>query len=376
MLRRFNIKNFMSFNEREKGKSEEFSMIPGKVNCKADHLIEDGDLRLLKFAAVYGANASGKSNFVKALFCMRQIVLTGATKGFTNKYCRIFEENQVKPTYFEVEICIDKKIYSYGFEVILRNSTFVSEWLYELRPDGADVMIFDRDVSEKTIQTNKEWQNNNGLKQHLAVYTGDIAANDHSMFLTYMNRDKTAFYSSFHEANVIRNVYNWFVSTLNITFPSNAVGYSYFVNSVDLSKVSEIISSFGTGILRCIQTKLSLEEFYKKVPNEFGSIIEEIEETKLRVAVDNEKEKINYITYVSGDLYMISISKNNGDICNKISFYHSENGQPYSFSEESDGTQRLWELMDLLLSDESKTYVIDEIDRCLHPSIQVCGYVF
>lgn len=368
MLKRFNVKNFMSFYEREDGKSEEFSMIPGKVRNKPDHVIVDGDLKLLKFAAIYGANASGKSNFVKALDCMRWIVATGTTKGFTNKYCRISEKNQDIPSYFEVEVVIDNRTYSYGFEVILRDSKFVSEWLYELQPDGSDILIFERDVLQKTIRTNEEWQRDEKLKQHLTVYTGDIETNDRSMFLTYMNRDKTSFYSLFPETKAILKVYNWFSSTLNITFPSNAVGYSYFVNSDDLSKASDIISAFGTGIFKCVPTELSMEEFYKKIPNGLeNKIIEDIEDAKLRVS--SNKVKINFIATISGDLYMVSISKKHGIVCNKISFYHSEDGQPYSFGEESDGTQRLWELMDLLLSDENETFVIDEIDRCLHPSM-------
>ena len=68
MLRRFNVKNFLSFSEKEDGYSEEFSMIPGKVRNKKDHLIENGKERLLKFAAIYGANAAGKSNIVKAIY--------------------------------------------------------------------------------------------------------------------------------------------------------------------------------------------------------------------------------------------------------------------------------------------------------------------
>lgn len=77
MLIRFNIKNFLSFSVKEDGKSQEFSMIAGKVRNKKSHVYDDGKIKLLKFAAVYGANASGKSNLVKALDYMRRIVLYG-----------------------------------------------------------------------------------------------------------------------------------------------------------------------------------------------------------------------------------------------------------------------------------------------------------
>ena len=77
MLIRFNVKNFLSFSEREDGRTEEFSMIAGKVRNKKEHLYYNGKIKLLKFAAVYGANAAGKSNLVKALEFMRRTVLVG-----------------------------------------------------------------------------------------------------------------------------------------------------------------------------------------------------------------------------------------------------------------------------------------------------------
>ncbi len=371
MLRRFNVKNFMSFDKRADGNSEEFSMIPGKVRNKTEHVISDGNARVLRFAAVYGANASGKSNFVKALDCMRQIIATGSTRGFTDKYCRIKEENRSLPSYFEAEIVIDGKVYSYGFEVILQESKFLSEWLYELQPNGEDILIFERDIPNSRIEIKSDWRGANELEKFFSVYSIEMASNSQSLFLRYLNgRDKEAFYTAFPDTLIIRKVYQWFFFTINITFPSNVVGYSYFVNSDDLSKATEIIAAFGTGIFECIQSPLSLEEFKKILPREIGQpLIKDIDNSIIRVQSSSSKMKINMVANVSGDLYMILFDKNKGTTCNKIEFIHSKGGQPFSFSEESDGTQRLWELLDLLLSDEEETYVIDEIDRCLHPCL-------
>ena len=52
MLRRFNVKNFMSFSCTESGKTEEFSMIPGKVRNLKNHIYDDGENKLLKFSSV------------------------------------------------------------------------------------------------------------------------------------------------------------------------------------------------------------------------------------------------------------------------------------------------------------------------------------
>ena len=117
MLIRFNVKNFLSFSEREDGKSEEFSMIAGKVRNKKAHVYDNEKIKLLKFAAVYGANAAGKSNLVKALDYMRHIVLYGLPKGHTDMYCKIDDANKEKESYFELEIMLGEKYYAYGFEV-------------------------------------------------------------------------------------------------------------------------------------------------------------------------------------------------------------------------------------------------------------------
>ena len=52
MLIRFNVKNFLSFSEREDGKSEEFSMIAGKVRNKKAHVYDNEKIKLLKLKVV------------------------------------------------------------------------------------------------------------------------------------------------------------------------------------------------------------------------------------------------------------------------------------------------------------------------------------
>ena len=101
MLIRFNVKNFLSFSEMEDGRSEEFSMLAGKVRNKKDHIYDDGKIKLLKFAAIYGANAAGKSNLVKALSFMRRTVLSGLSNGYVDKYCKVDRENRDKESYFD-----------------------------------------------------------------------------------------------------------------------------------------------------------------------------------------------------------------------------------------------------------------------------------
>jgi len=61
MLIRFFIENFLSFNEQS-----EFSMIKGRARKYSNHVIKSNNqLSVLKSAVLYGANASGKTNFVR-----------------------------------------------------------------------------------------------------------------------------------------------------------------------------------------------------------------------------------------------------------------------------------------------------------------------
>ena len=75
MLVEFRVANFLSFREEQV-----LSMVASKDDSHPENIIEGEKFNLLKTAAVYGANASGKSNLIKALDCMINIVGSSATK--------------------------------------------------------------------------------------------------------------------------------------------------------------------------------------------------------------------------------------------------------------------------------------------------------
>lgn len=148
MLIRFNVKNFLSFDKQSNGTSEEFTMVAGKVRSKEERLYKDENIKLLKFAAVYGANASGKSNFIKAINFMQETVVAGKLPtGYSNFYCKTTDDNKNRESYFEIQLMIDKKYYLYGFTVLLYTGKFLSEWLYEVSK-GSEKQIFERDIKK------------------------------------------------------------------------------------------------------------------------------------------------------------------------------------------------------------------------------------
>ena len=76
MLIQFSVQNYRSFREEQT-----LSLVAGKDSAHPDSLINwKGKFRLSKVASIYGANASGKSNLVKAIEAMRDFILDSATQ--------------------------------------------------------------------------------------------------------------------------------------------------------------------------------------------------------------------------------------------------------------------------------------------------------
>lgn len=375
MLIRFNVKNFLSFFETSDGKSIEFSMIAGKVRNKKEHVYDDGKIKLLKLATIYGANASGKSNFVKAVSFMRDVVLEGLPHGHTEKYCKIAPENRKKPSYFEVELKIDDHYYSYGFEVVLDQSRFVSEWLVELVPDRGDTKedpLFYRDVEKKELEFGSDLRKG-ALKRKLDVYAEDIRDESGVLFLNIMNQNKSALYRNNGRIKVLQSVYRWFAKGLDVHFPDRPISdYGYLTSKKNnVEDICRMISAFGTGIKSYAMVDVPLERVLEGLSAKIrGEIRKDIEESLIRVKDSKDNMAINLVMRSNRNFFIISLGTTQDLTCKTIRFVHESSEASFELYEESDGTVRILDLLEVLLSDEeNKTYVIDELDRCLHPRL-------
>ena len=115
MLIDFKVENFLSFTKRTS-----FSMVPSEGKEKANHIYNINDLSLLRFGAIFGANSSGKSNFLKAISFAKDIILNNnhLIKG-KNRFSKITKGNDKKESVFEFTLLINNKVYTYGFSSIL-----------------------------------------------------------------------------------------------------------------------------------------------------------------------------------------------------------------------------------------------------------------
>ena len=370
MLIRFNVKNFLSFSEREDGKTEEFSMIAGKVRSKKEHVYDDGKIKLLKFAAVYGANASGKSNLVKAMEFMKRVVLQGFPKGYTEKYCKVNAENNDNASYFEMELMLNARYYSYGFEVILSQGKFISEWLIELTADNKEKVIFSRNIEEGSYEFGGQIKEKE-LKDKLNVYAGDIREDDTVLFLSVMNQNKKSLYQQFKQAAVFQDVYLWIREGLALYYPDRPISnYSYMADTDNVEEVCRMIEAFGTGITGFQMVEVPVEKVLEYIPkNVKEELLADIEKKTTDMKNDGKSAGFGIIMRSRHDFFILDIDKKGEVSCKTIKFSHNRNNILFDLSEESDGTIRILDLLEVLLSNEGKTYVIDELDRCLHPSL-------
>lgn len=192
MLIRFNLGNFLSFSATEFGLSEEFSMIADtKIKNKKRHIFDNDEIQLLKFAALYGKDITGTKNLVKAMRFMKDVILNGLPFDCQ----KVNRPDQTKPSYFELEMMIHNKYYAYGFQVILSQAQFTSEWLVELKSDGSERIIYEKgfantenrlrlpSAKEEVMQNVYKW-----IKEDFVIYPSNL---NNKLDDLIMNEEKT-----------------------------------------------------------------------------------------------------------------------------------------------------------------------------------------
>lgn len=368
MLIRFNIKNFRSFDSRRDGKSEEFSMLAGKVRSKKEHVYDNSAIKLLKFAAVYGANASGKSNLIKAIDFMKIHVIGASWDIYENEYCRINEKNKDNNSYFEVEILLDGRYYAYGFEMNIFRGEYSEEWLYELKPNEPEKLIFYRDIDTGEFQIGKDLFRTEESSK-LDMYLSDVKSDKSVLFLTAMNQNKKSLYENKSSAiNVFANIHEWFKSYLKIDYPhQNLSDYTYILKDDNIGKVEQILSFFNTGIEKLNIVDVEVERVFEGLPARAANNLRKQISMLGQVARRSNRNHTLVIRSLYA-LYIFTIDKDRQK-CQIVKFQHQKSGTNFDLSDESDGTIRLFDLLEILLVGKNKVYIVDEFDRCLHPCI-------
>ena len=159
MIIQFTIGNFLSFKEQSTLSLAASAL--KEIQVPAEDIIFSvgtAGLLLMKSAVVYGANASGKSNFIKAFEFFKWYVINSSKDIQAGERVNIesFRLNSLtagEPSYFEAIFCDEDNQYRYGFEA--DNSSVHSEWLYQKanKKRAKEVELFYREKDSFDIHT-------------------------------------------------------------------------------------------------------------------------------------------------------------------------------------------------------------------------------
>lgn len=307
MLIRFSFKNFKSFKNENCLDMEATSLKEYEYNVAKI----DND-EYLKVSAIYGANASGKTNVLQAFgYMQNRILKTDDSRKNTpmdeNVFTYMINDD---PISLEVEILAKNgKIYKYGFEVLRDN--IISEWLFEKRINKF-YTIFERENNIVNLK------NNNKTTEYANIDSRTLFLNIFSK-IDSNNED-------------FNNVVTWFINA-NYLDLGNPVFENNINNRISLKILSD--EKYKNELIRFIKT--------------FESGIEGI-----KITPDSVE----------------AVKNNNGVV--KIELIHKgENGiiKALPLELESNGTRKMFHLFDFFMDALKYGMVlfIDELDAKLHP---------
>ncbi len=161
MLIEFSIGNFRSFKEK----------VTLSLEASPDDWLEESHVamaagqRLLKSAAIYGANASGKSNYLAGMETFRQFVQKSSKESQMGEKIpvipfRLHTATESAPTHFEIVFLQNGTRYRYGFEATAE--TIQAEWLFSQKDSIRETRLFTRE--ESTIEPSAEFREGKGLE--------------------------------------------------------------------------------------------------------------------------------------------------------------------------------------------------------------------
>lgn len=365
MLIGFSVSNFKSFLEQQS-----ISFLASRISRHKDHVKEIANKKVLKSGLIFGANAGGKSNLIKAVAFSRNIILHGLNRTDTNKkYFRINQDANKIPGVFEYRLIANDTEYSYGFAFSYASKEFLSEWLVKISGD-TETTLFDRNVDESgnsTVSSNIVEDNSDENVDRLKVYLEDFEdgisdALKKKTILSDIAQRSTIKSGVFKD---IIDVYKWFQDLIVIFPESKYVNLDSVVEDNDSKdSFSNYLLNFDTGI-ESIESRLmefDLDKLLSDIPKE------KAEQIKNEIA--------NRITHspvtlrINDQRFVLKQNENGEIVYSKMLLNHGNANDLFEYSDESDGTQRLFDLIPIFLAQKNnRVILIDEIDRSLHTNL-------
>lgn len=311
MLVQFSVSNWMSFAHKT-----EFNMIASSHlnHGKRIPVVEKYNTKILPIAAMYGGNASGKTNFVRALSFAKEFVVN-----FRQPYTLIpvkpflLDANDIdeNPTSFCFLLLINETMYEFSFSVTQKR--VVEEKLIQI-DKSVETLLYHRKIG--MLELHDSLAENKEYAQHPLKYVFSVTRNN-ELFLTN---------SIFYRLDAFRPVYDWFKDNLVLLTADS--GFDVLRNFLaeeegNLERVNNLLNNLDTGITS--------------------------------IGPYGPRDK-------SGNREIVT--------------YHSKEGCKavrFKMEQESYGAKRIIGLLPVFLDLDSinskKVYVIDELDRNLHTNL-------
>ena len=335
MLIEFSVGNYRSFKD-----TVTFSMRAAKLYSKDKQLDKDAvfpvrnKLGLLKSAAIYGANASGKSNLIAALRFMLFTVLSFRQISIRPKLTPFIlnTETENGPSYFQIIFSLDNKIYRYGFEI--DKNKIHAEWLYHR--GERETALFLREEQEFELSgVFKEGKD-----------------------LTDKTRPDVLFLSVVDQFNgtISGSILRWFNHRLRVISGLSDNDYIHFTarlmdeNAQAREEIIAFVKALDVGIVNIQKSQRSIESQFPD--NALDNMHEKMRELLLDPEIRQNSEKL---------LFDTQHKKYNGA--------KEEGTALLRLEQESEGTRKLFFLAGLLLNtlQTGSILIIDEFDARLHP---------
>ena len=355
MLLRIKIKNFRSFYEETV-----FDMFPNpKRTSFPDHVYADQKIPLLKQAAFYGANGSGKSNFIEAINFLRSFVVD---KDFMKKLSvsryafRLIEKENVDPISFTLEFKVLEEYFIYSVQL---SDDSVEEELYASGlGEKENELIYQRAGSKITAP----------LSDHISELKEAI---DNMV----QNNPKSSLLSLNSEFPILKDkrvatVSNWFekqlsVMKVNTTVPTLIELLS--ANESLLNFTNEMFANVGVGIEAVKIKSEPLDQWTTEDYKDFKEMLQKESGSKYYLNLMHMEDKRN----------IFSMSMENGIRVVKELIFEQIGANGFhgnlEINNQSDGTIRLLTLIPALYDaiHNKKVVCIDEIDHSIHPTLMV-----
>lgn len=334
MLVGFTFENFASFYN-----NTEFAMTVSGNDSRYKELntFSTPHGELLKSCFMYGANGSGKTNFIDALAFMKYIVTSelDVQSRIISKpnYFLFNNASKDKPTSFSIAFIIDGILYDYGFSVL--NNKIINEHLD--KKDKRTVSVFTRSGSNfETIKINsKEFKN----VEHVIKNTREDV-----LFLSWAN---------FCNNEMAMKIYKWFDSIQIFDADDTNQLLSVTVNYMEEHKngkkdIVELMNNLG----------IPIDDFEMEITDS------QMGETLMAALKKSYKEKLKNIMNIKSVDLKIKQKVYNKD-------WDNYTMSDFGFELESAGTRKLFEIAGPIISaiNNGSVVLIDELDARLHPSL-------